>query len=90
MYKANNNFTALAKALYNTNKSFRTCANICVVFLQTHRAEGASNCVERHLNLNGRDTSLIWTYSQVGRKCCFHSQSVALGDPRSRVNNVRA
>ena len=27
--------------------------------------------VERHLNLNGRDTSLIWTYSQVGRKCCF-------------------
>ena len=33
--------------------------------------------MERHLNLNGRDTSLIWTYSQVGRKynkCCFHSQ----------------
>ena len=52
MYKANNNSTALAKALYNTNKSFRTCANICVVFLQTHRAEGASNCVERHSNLN--------------------------------------
>ena len=24
--------------------------------------------VERHLNLNGRDTSLIWTYSQVGRR----------------------
>ena len=32
--------------------------------------------VERHLNLNGRDTSLIWTYSQVGRKCCFHSHRV--------------
>ena len=30
--------------------------------------------VQRHLNLNGRDTSLIWTYSQVGRKCCFHNQ----------------
>ena len=30
--------------------------------------------VERHLNLNGRDTSLIWTCSQVGRKCCFHNQ----------------
>ena len=36
--------------------------------------EGASNCVERHLNLNDCDTSLLWTYSQVGRKCCFHSQ----------------
>ena len=34
--------------------------------------------VERHLNLNGRDTSLIWTYSQVGRKCCFHSQRATL------------
>ena len=36
--------------------------------------EGASNCVERHLNLNDCDTSLLWTYSQVGHKCCFHSQ----------------
>ena len=50
------------------------------------RAEGASNCVERHLNLNGRDTSLIWTYSQVGRNCCFHSQSATLGAPRSLCN----
>ena len=40
--------------------------------------------VERHLNLNGRDTSLIWTYSQVGRKCCFHSQRTTLHAPRSR------
>ena len=40
--------------------------------------EGASNCVERQ---NCRDTSLIWTYSQVGRKCCFHSQSAMLGAP---------
>ena len=31
--------------------------------------EGASNCVERHLNLNDYDTSLLWTYSQVGHKC---------------------
>ena len=30
--------------------------------------------VERHLNLNGCNTSLIWTYFQVGRKCCFYSQ----------------
>ena len=30
--------------------------------------------MERHLNLNGRDTSLIWTYSQVGRKCCFQRE----------------
>ena len=44
------------------------------------RREGASNCVERHLNLNGRDTSLIWTYSQVGRKC-FHSQSASYTGP---------
>ena len=43
--------------------------------LAARMAEGASNCVERHLNLNGRDTSLIWTYSQVGHKCCFHNQS---------------
>ena len=34
--------------------------------------------VERHLNLNGRDTSLIWTYSQVGRKCYFHNQRATL------------
>ena len=38
--------------------------------------EGASNCVERHLNLNDCDTSLLWTYSQVGHKCCFHSQRI--------------
>ena len=34
--------------------------------------------VERHLNLNGRHTSLIWTYSQVGRKCCFHNLTNSL------------
>ena len=34
--------------------------------LAARRAEGASNCVEWHLNLNGRDTSLIWTYSPMG------------------------
>ena len=35
--------------------------------------------MERHLSLNGRDTSLIWTYSEVGCRWCFHSQSVTLG-----------
>ena len=40
--------------------------------------------VERHLNLNGRNTSLIWTYSQVGRKCCFHNQRATLHAQRSR------
>ena len=45
-----------------------------------------SNCVEQHLNLNSRDTSLIWTYSQVGHKCCFHTQSATLGVPRSCYN----
>ena len=38
------------------------------------RAEGASNYAERHLDLKDCDTSLILTYSQVGRKCCFHSR----------------
>ena len=42
--------------------------------------------VERHLNPNGRDTYLIWTYSQVGRKCCFHNhnQRATLPAQRSR------
>ena len=40
--------------------------------------------VERHLNLNGCDTSLIWTYSQVGRKGCFYSLRATLHAPRSR------
>ena len=39
---------------------------------------GRSYSVERNLNLNGSDTSLIWTYSQVGRKCCFHNQRATL------------
>ena len=52
--------------------------------------EGRKECptphysVERRLNLNGRYTSLIWTYFQVGRKCCFHSQRATL-HPRVRV-----
>ena len=29
------------------------------------KGEGASNCVERRLNLNDCDTSLIWTDPQV-------------------------
>ena len=40
--------------------------------------------MEQHLNLNGRDTSLIWTYSQVGCKCYFHSQRATLHALRSR------
>ena len=47
--------------------------------------EGASNCVERHLNLNDCDTSLLWTYSQVGRKCCFHSQRITPRAVRKRT-----
>ena len=45
--------------------------------------------VERHLNLNGRHTSLIWTYSQVGRKCCFHNQLAMLHAQRSRCTACR-
>ena len=47
--------------------------------------EGASNCVERHLNLNDCDTSLLWTYSQVGHKCCFHSQRITPRAARKRT-----
>ena len=47
--------------------------------------EGASNCVERHLNLNDCDTSLLWTYSQVGHKCCFHSQRITPRAVRRRT-----
>ena len=47
--------------------------------------EGASNCVERHLNLNDCDTSLLWTYSQVGHKCCFHSQLITPRAVRKRT-----
>ena len=53
--------------------------------------EGRKECptphysVERHLNLNGCDNSLIWTYSEVGRKCCFYSQRATLHALHSRV-----
>ena len=52
--------------------------------------EGASDCVERHLNLNDCDTSLLWTYSQVGRKCCFHSQRITPHASRLRYTAYRA
>ena len=51
--------------------------------------EGASNCVERHLNLNDCDTSLLWTYSQVGHKCCFHNQRITLHASRLRYTARR-
>ena len=40
------------------------------------------------LNLNGCDTSLIRTYSQVGRKNCFYSQRAKLHAPRSRAHSA--
>ena len=51
--------------------------------------EGASNCVERHLNLNDCDTSLLWTYSQVGHKCSFHSQRITPHASRLRYTARR-
>ena len=51
--------------------------------------EGASNCVERHLNLNDCDTSLLWTYSQVGHKCCCHSQRITPHASRLRYTARR-
>ena len=47
--------------------------------------EGASNCVERHLNLNDCDTSLLWTYSHVGHKSCFHGQRITPRAVRKRT-----
>ena len=47
--------------------------------------EGASNCVERHLNLNDCETSLLWAYSEVGHKCCFHSQRITPRAARKRA-----
>ena len=41
--------------------------------------------MERHLNLIGCDTPLIWTYSQVGCKCCFCPAT--LHAPRSRYTS---
>ena len=34
--------------------------------------------MERHLNLIDCNTFLLWTYPQVGHKCCYHSQCVRL------------
>ena len=31
------------------------------------------------------DTSLLWTYSQVGHKCCFHSQRITPRAARKRT-----
>ena len=59
--------------------------NVCQELMK----EGASNCVERHLNLNGCDTSLLWTYSQVGHKCCFHSQRITPHASRLRYTARR-
>ena len=54
-------------------------------YYQELMKEGASNCVERHLNLNVCDTSLLWTYSQVGHKCCFHRQRITPRAVRKRA-----
>ena len=59
------------------------------VYYQELMKEGASNCVERHLNLNDCDTSLLWTYSQVGQKCCFHSQRITPHASRLRYTARR-
>ena len=55
------------------------------IYYQELMKEGASDCVERHLNLNDCDTSLLWTYSQVGHKCCFHSQRITPRAARKRI-----
>ena len=57
---------------------------ICILYQELMK-EGGSNCVERHLNLNDCDTSLLWTYSQVGHKCCFHSQRITPHAVRKRT-----
>ena len=49
------------------------------IYYQELIREGASNCMERHLNLIDSNTFLIWTYPQVGHKCCYHSQCIKVG-----------
>ena len=57
--------------------------------------ERASNCVERHLNLNDCSTFLIWSYPQAGQshlwsqhKCCYHCQCVNAARP-TRTRTLR-
>ena len=57
------------------------------MYYQELMKEGASNCVERHLS--DCDTSLLWTYSQVERKCCFHSQRITPHASRLRYTARR-
>ena len=40
-------------------------------------------------HLSDCDTSLLWTYSQVGRKCCFHSQRITPHASRLRYTARR-
>ena len=80
--------TAL-KGLMRAKNKFVSAPLVVDVCAQELMKEGASNCVERHLNLNDCDTSLLWTYSQVGHKCCFHSQRITLHAPRLRYTARR-
>ena len=77
-------------ALKRAKNKFVSAPLVLDVCAQELMKEGASNCVERHLNLNDCDTSLLWTYSQVGHKCCFHSQRITSHAPRLRYTAYKA
>ena len=44
---------------------------------------------ERGTAFDDCDTSLLWTYSQVGHKCCFHSQRITPHASRLRYTARR-
>ena len=69
-----NRLWALGDAGAKKNKE-----NVKNVLLLLYIIPGAyeGRSVQLHLNLNGCDTSLIWTYSQVGNIRCGHGVSVA-------------
>ena len=62
------------------------CYAQCISMHNYSRGGTALTIVVRHYC----DTSLIWTYSQVGCKCCFYSQRATLLAPRSRCTQRSA
>ena len=47
-----------------------------MIYIPPGAYEGGRSVQLRGTAFDDCDTSLLWTYSQVGRKCCFHSQRI--------------
>ena len=61
---------------------------IHLVYIQSGAYEGRSVQL-RGTAFDDCDTSLLWTYSQVGHKCCFHSQRITPHASRLRYTARR-